>query len=286
MNDSEDLLSIGEVSGICRISVKTLRHYDKLGIIKPALVDSINGYRYYSKSQLPFIGYVREMRLLGFSLAEILRCFEKENVFKWEKVIPLIDEKLDQITKQLEKLLKVRQQFVAWKQLHIETGLLNNIQSGNVKVKYVSPRIVAFSRTRSKRESHVMSIRVFELSNLIHENNLYHKGAIMAILHEDYRDFDHADADIEICWEVLAEKPFKSPFIREIPAGLYASVLHEGDYNTMLTETYPVLYNWIKEHNFQVTGPSIQIFHVSVQNAQSPDRFITEVQVSVIKNGE
>jgi len=38
-------------------------------------------------------------------------------------------------------------------------------------------------------------------------------------LHDDYRNFDNTDADIEVCWEVLAaEKPFKYPFIRELPA--------------------------------------------------------------------
>lgn len=63
MDHSEDLLSIGQVAEICHISIKTLRHYDKLRIIKPAFVDSTNKYRYYAKSQLPFIGYVREMRL-------------------------------------------------------------------------------------------------------------------------------------------------------------------------------------------------------------------------------
>jgi len=38
---NEDLLSIGDVAEIYRISIKTLRHYDKLGIIKPAYVDPI-----------------------------------------------------------------------------------------------------------------------------------------------------------------------------------------------------------------------------------------------------
>lgn len=54
MNDSEDLLSIGQVSEICRISVKTLRYYDKIGLLKPVYIDSASRYRYYSKSLTGF----------------------------------------------------------------------------------------------------------------------------------------------------------------------------------------------------------------------------------------
>lgn len=285
MNDYEDLLSIGEVSGICRMSVKALRYYDKVGLIKPAYVDSTNKYRYYSKRQLPFIVYVREMRLKGFTLEEILRCFEVENgekVFKWQKVVNLIDEKLVQITEQMEKLLKAQQQFNEWKELYIETDL-QNLKSGTLKVKYIPERIVAFTRSRTQYIYDIMNARVLELINLVHEHNLHHKGHIMSIFHDDYTAVDFMNADIELCWEVLTEKPLEYSFIREIPVGLYVSVIHKGDYNSLLTEIYPILFDWIKENGYQVTGPAVWVYHVSVQNAQSPEQYITEVQVPVIK---
>ena len=42
----EILLSIGELAGICNITPKTLRHYDKLGLLKPAKINPQNGYRF------------------------------------------------------------------------------------------------------------------------------------------------------------------------------------------------------------------------------------------------
>ncbi len=288
MNNFEDLLSIGEVSEICRISIKTLRYYDKTGIVKPAYVDSTNKYRYYSKAQLPFIGYVRNLRLLGFSLAEILSCFEfekEEKVFKWKKIVPQIDEKLAKIAKQIEKLQKVQQQFMALKEMHEESGLPDSIQFGEIKVKKIPPRIVAFTRVWEKCTSEIMIGMVFEIHHLIRENNLYFKGPIMSVLHDDRRTFTGEDTDFEVCWEVLAENPFQYPFIREIPGGLYASVLHEGDNITLPTKTYPAIYNWIKEHDYRDVGPVLHTYLVSVYNTQAPDQFVTEVQVPIIKNG-
>jgi hypothetical protein len=41
------MLTIGEFSKICRVSPKTLRYYDQIGLLKPSQVSSDSGYRYY-----------------------------------------------------------------------------------------------------------------------------------------------------------------------------------------------------------------------------------------------
>lgn len=41
------LLSIGEFSAACRLSPKALRLYDRLGLLRPAQVDAVSGYRWY-----------------------------------------------------------------------------------------------------------------------------------------------------------------------------------------------------------------------------------------------
>ena len=46
------MLQIGEFSKICQVSVKTLRHYDKIGLLAPAEVDRFTGYRYYRVEQI------------------------------------------------------------------------------------------------------------------------------------------------------------------------------------------------------------------------------------------
>jgi DNA-binding transcriptional MerR regulator len=42
------VFKIGDFSRLVRLSTKMLRHYDEIGLFKPALVDRFTGYRYYS----------------------------------------------------------------------------------------------------------------------------------------------------------------------------------------------------------------------------------------------
>lgn len=46
------LFKISAFSRLSRVSLKTLRYYDQIGILKPRKVDHDTGYRYYSADQL------------------------------------------------------------------------------------------------------------------------------------------------------------------------------------------------------------------------------------------
>lgn len=63
------LLSIGEFSARCRLSVRMLRHYDERGVLVPALVDAATGYRRYAVGQLADAADVRRLRDVGFGVA-------------------------------------------------------------------------------------------------------------------------------------------------------------------------------------------------------------------------
>ncbi|MCP4423014.1 MAG: MerR family DNA-binding transcriptional regulator, partial [Chloroflexi bacterium] len=43
------MLKIGEFAQEADVTVKTLRHYGKLGLLKPAWIDRFTGYRYYAQ---------------------------------------------------------------------------------------------------------------------------------------------------------------------------------------------------------------------------------------------
>ena len=68
---SEKLYRIGVFSQMNRITVKTLRHYDEIGLLKPAYVDEDSGYRYYTSDQLLPLHKILALRDMGFSLEEI-----------------------------------------------------------------------------------------------------------------------------------------------------------------------------------------------------------------------
>jgi DNA-binding transcriptional MerR regulator len=64
-------LSIGDFSRATHMTVKTLRHYHQLGLLKPAAVDPLTGYRRYGTDQIPTAQVIRRFRDLGMLLDEI-----------------------------------------------------------------------------------------------------------------------------------------------------------------------------------------------------------------------
>jgi methanogenic corrinoid protein MtbC1 len=65
------VIKIGDFSRISGVSIKTLRNYDKIGLLKPNKVDQSTGYRYYAADQLVRLNSIVVLRNLGLSLGEI-----------------------------------------------------------------------------------------------------------------------------------------------------------------------------------------------------------------------
>ena len=86
------MLKIGEFSKLSRVSVRMLRYYDEIGLLKPAEIDRFTDYRYYREDQLPTVNRITALRDMGFSLAHIVR------------ILAVYDDR-----RQLERFLSARQ---------------------------------------------------------------------------------------------------------------------------------------------------------------------------------
>jgi DNA-binding transcriptional MerR regulator len=64
------MFTIGEFARLGDISIRMLRHYDEIGLLTPASVDPVTGYRGYVIAQLRDLNRIVALRELGFSLAE------------------------------------------------------------------------------------------------------------------------------------------------------------------------------------------------------------------------
>ncbi len=65
------MLKIGEFSQLAQVTVRTLHHYDDLGLLKPAHIDPQSDYRYYTIEQLPRLNRIVALKDLGLSLDQI-----------------------------------------------------------------------------------------------------------------------------------------------------------------------------------------------------------------------
>lgn len=64
-------LSIGKMTKLNHISEQTLRLYDRLGLLKPEMVDESNGYRYYDVKQSAQLDMIQYMKELGMPLRRL-----------------------------------------------------------------------------------------------------------------------------------------------------------------------------------------------------------------------
>jgi DNA-binding transcriptional MerR regulator len=65
------MFSIGEFARHGRVSVRMLRHYDAIGLLRPACVDPASGYRFYQASQLAELNRLVALKELGFTLQQV-----------------------------------------------------------------------------------------------------------------------------------------------------------------------------------------------------------------------
>src|SRR5437870_1138840 len=72
------MFSVGAFARLGQVSVRTLHHYDDIGLLPPARVDPRSGYRWYAAEQFSRLNRVLALRDLGFSLTEIKPILDDE----------------------------------------------------------------------------------------------------------------------------------------------------------------------------------------------------------------
>ena len=65
------MYKIGELAGICGVSQKAIRFYERKGLLKPIMVNDETGYRYYDNESIKTIEKIKNLKKIGLSLKEI-----------------------------------------------------------------------------------------------------------------------------------------------------------------------------------------------------------------------
>lgn len=103
--------SIGEVSKIKGVGIKSLRYYDRIGVLKPAYVNPDTGYRYYAMQQIFELDIISFCIELGIPLKEYKEYFDTPEQIMVEKLLKdsrrIAQEKLRSITLGLRKVEKM-----------------------------------------------------------------------------------------------------------------------------------------------------------------------------------
>lgn len=269
------MLKIGEFSKLTQVSIRMLRYYDEIGLLKPAKVDLFTGYRMYSAEQITILQKIVLLRDTKFTTLEIKDIIESCNEVD---ILDELEKKKIQINKEIalekQRIDKIDNAIKEIEEKKFEVHC-------NINFKKVEKMLILSTRDRIPTYFHE-GILWEKLSNFIRRENIsvrqdmYNNIAI-------YHDIEHKDENVEVEVGMLVNKvgENKGEFIyREIeatPKMAYAMVY--GPYNN-LAKAYEKLAYWLESHNEHMADkPSRQICHIGCDEVDNPEEYLTEIQI-------
>ncbi len=273
-----DIFKIGEFSKLTQVSVRMLRHYDETGLLKPACVDRLTGYRLYSLDQIAVINKIVFLRDTGFNVIEIAQALKKWDT---DNMIELLYDKRSHIEasisyekSQLEKI----QNAISF----IDSGKKD--VNFNVTVKSVPSRNVV--SLRRILPSHIDEVGLWaELIGYAKESKLKLTAEYdFALYHdEEYKD---TDVDVEVSLSVDGVGESKEGFIHKSTeaAQTMACIMVYGQYEN-ITEAYLSFAKWLSSHKVYLmkNEPFRRVCHKGSWNEADSAKYLTEIQIPIIE---
>ncbi len=220
------MLKIGEFSRLSQVTVKTLHHYDEMGLLKPSLTDPFTSYRYYTLDQLPRLHTIMALKELGLSLEEIARLLS-ENL-STEQIRGMYRLKQSELQQRVrEEQARLAQIEFRLRQIEQE-GIISTL---DIVIKRIEPFSALTMRRifHSRQEREVVARGIEEA---IKRGDIAWTGGVpTAIFYEDEFRGDYLDTEM-----VVPVNPTHAPVVslgdagtftlRELPAIEAAGGLH------------------------------------------------------------
>ena len=93
--------TIGEAAQMADTTTETLRHYDRIGLVKPQEKDEWTGYRYYSEQEIIRLNTIQALRCMDLSLKEIKEILEYDDL---EKIVAFLKKAEESANQKIAKL--------------------------------------------------------------------------------------------------------------------------------------------------------------------------------------
>jgi DNA-binding transcriptional MerR regulator len=266
------MFRIGDFSKLTRVSVKALRFYDEVGLLKPTYVDRDTGYRYYSATLLPRLNRILAFKDLGLSLGEIGHLMEGE--LPVDRVRESLQNRRAELARRIEAEQAQLAEVDAWL-AQIEQA--SRVPEYEVTVKQVAPRLVA--SVRDTLSSYADADDLFdELSSDFNQRGApLGRGAIWHACAGQRRSID--------CEAILfLREPAPGAGraqVYELPGGAVACVVHQGSDETC-ERAYVAARSWIESRGYAIAGPNREVYWQG-DVAQDGDSGVTEIQYPIIK---
>lgn len=270
------MLKIGEFSKLSRVSVRMLRHYDEIGLLKPAETNSFTDYRYYREDQLPTVCRITALKDMGFSLADITRILGiYDDRARLERFFSERKEELEALSRDTARKLTLLE--AARERLRKEETMSYDVTLRTIPERYAAT--VRMTIPRYEEEGMVWGILTEETCRM----SLAEADPCLRAV--TFLDGEYKEENVE----VMAWKTVKGSYpdtervrFRTLPEVKVASCVYKGSYR-LIVEVYAAVVAWIETNGYVCDGPMFNIYHVSPHDTQNPEEFVTEVCYPVRK---
>lgn len=257
MHQRKDLLTISQFADLTRLSLKALRLYNQLDLLRPLHTDPQNGYRYYEPDQLPRARMIRTLREMDMPLAGIRRMLALADVSQAQAELA-IRQYLELRTRQLEQFHLLARQFT--QQLKPET----NTMTLEVAVKEI-PTQPIISITR-RHTAHGLGKQqeqdIGALFALAAEQGLSPQGAPFGIYHGPVSETE--DGPVETCLAVSGRADGQGEIeAKQLEGGQAACVVITGEqcHYPELLAAYDAAADWIQKNGFESSQPPREVWY-------------------------
>jgi DNA-binding transcriptional MerR regulator len=275
------MFSIGEFARLGGVSVRTLRHYDEIGLLRPATVDPDTGYRGYSAAQLRQLNRIMALKELGLSLTQARRLLDGVTLGELRGMLILrraqLEHELEEHKNQLlgvEARLRSIAQEDAMPADDIVTKRIPAI--GVVVIAGQAPGFGA---------ANIVPV-VNQLATLFDQLGIHDrvKEAGPRIV---FYEREHGE-DVTVCLALpVAEPPGELPapaHYRVLPQIEAAATVRSGPAAGIFPMVYNDLVGWIEEQGYHpVPGPGREVWLHEVDEIADVAQQVFEIQLPFIR---
>lgn len=265
------MIKIGDFSNLAHISIKTLHHYDELGLLKPASIDRFSGYRYYSIQQLATLNRILALKDLGLSLEQIAQLL-RDDISPAEMRGMLRLKQVELAQKVLEEQAQLARVEQRLRQLEQATS-----PNAEIAVKQVPAQTILTAQIVAAREEMIPAARQSLqrlLQNALEQAQLKAAGPWFALM--DSLPYIETEREIRLGIPVQLRKGQRGGDWDDTPVRLQelaavssmVSIVHT-DESSPLPQTYTSLYAWTQSNGYRIAGAFREIYLSETPSAQA-----------------
>jgi DNA-binding transcriptional MerR regulator/effector-binding domain-containing protein len=276
------MFSIGEFARLGGVSVRTLRHYDEIGLLRPATVDPDTGYRGYSATQLGQINRIIALKELGLSLAQVRRLLGGVTLAELRGMLVLrraqLEHELDQHKNQLLGV-EARLRSIAR-----EDGM----PADDIVAKTISATgaVVIAGRAPGFGAANIVPVvnqLVAQFDQLGIHNRVKEAGPRIIFYEREHGE----DVTVFLALPVTeppAELPAPARYL-VLPEIEAAAAVRSGPAASIFPMVYQDLVRWIEEHGYHpVPGPGREVWVHDKDDTADPGPQIFEIQLAFTRS--